>query len=456
MEANPAIPDRGLFESRLQHTYPLHQDSQARVDKWFKGAGLGLFIHWDHASQQGLELSWPMVGGNSVLPGKAVSPDQYHSSASTFNPVKWDSAALAKLAKSASMTYAVFTSKHHNGWASWPSKFGERNIASSPFGQSGGDILKSYVEAFQNEGIKVGVYYSLSDWGHKDYLEWKKEFEPYQFGFDSPMGSAEQWERYRTYLKNHLEEILTEYGPIDLLWFDGSWERSEENWDTADLVQHIRRLSPNTLVNDRLPAQGDYRTPEQWIPPLPLSEPWECCMTMNDSWGHVPEDKNFKSIWEIVRTLVEVVSRGGNLLLNVGPSGDGELIPQERELLEALGEWMAVNSESVIGAGPGLEPWQFYGPSTKNADNVFLHLLASPVESVVVRGVKIKRVKSIRSLSTGTELKFTKRPAINDHDLPNPEGELIISVAAEDFKGVVPVIVLEFQDEPLNSELEDI
>ena len=448
MSENPAIPDRELFESRMQDAYPLEPGHAARVKDWFHGAGLGLFIHWDHASQQGLELSWPLVGGVSSLPGKGIPAEQYHSSHATFNPVNWDPVEIAKAAKAAHMTYAVFTSKHHSGWASWPSKHGNRNITSSPYGKAGGDILRGYVDAFRAEGIKVGVYYSLSDWGHEDYLAWKDEYRPYKFGYDSPMGTPEQWASYREYLKGQLAEILTEYGPIDLLWFDGGWERSEQQWNTQDIADHIRKLSPKTLINDRLFTQGDYRTPEQWIPAKPLTEPWECCMTMNYSWGYVPDDTSFKSPFEILRTLIEVVSRGGNLLLNIGPKNDGSLVPEEREILESLGQWMDHSGESVTGAEPGLEPWQFYGPSTRKGDTVYLHQFATPGESVVVRGIPIRRLKSVKNLATGQSYEFIRRAAINETDLPDPDGEIIIDTSDKSLSGLIPVLVLDLSGNP--------
>ncbi len=448
MSENPAIPDRELFESRLNDAYPLKLGYEQRVSDWFAGIGLGLFVCWDHASQQGLEMGWPLVGGVASLPGKAVPVEQYHASHATFNPVNWNPEELAKLAKEASMGYAVFTAKHHSGWASWPSKHGNRNITSSPFGKNGGDILRSYVDAFRAEGIKIGVYYSLSDWGHEDYLPWKDEYRPYKFGYDSPMGTPEQWANYREYLKGQLEEILTEYGPVDLLWFDGGWERSEEQWNTKDIEAHIRKLSPKTLINDRLFTQGDYRTPEQWIPAQPLPEPWECCMTMNYSWGYVPDDHEFKSAYETLRTLIEVVSRGGNLLLSVGPKGDGSLAEEERELLQQLGGWMQLNGNSVIGVEPGLEPWQFYGPSTRREHLVYLHQLATPGESVVVRGVKIRRARSVTNLATGQKYEFKRRAPINGTDLPDPDGELIIDVSDGSLDGLVPVLVLDLGGNP--------
>jgi alpha-L-fucosidase len=448
--------DLEKLATRMNDYYPLINGHESRCKNWFTGAGLGMFIHWDHTSEQGIEISWPLVGGVFALPGgKNVSVDQYHSTETTFNPTKWDPKEIAKLAKDAGMAYIVFTSKHHNGWATWPSKVGNRNITSSPYGKNGGDILRTYVDAVRAEGLKVGVYYSLSDWGHEDYLAWKDEYLPYVFGDSAPMGTPEQWQRYRKYLKDQLSEILTGYGQIDMLWFDGAWERSDEDWNSKDIGDHIRSLSPNTLINDRLFTQGDFRTPEQWIPAQPLPEPWECCMTMNYSWAYVPSDTAFKSPYEILRTLIEVVSRGGNLLLNIGPRGDGSLVPEERDIMVELAKWMKTNKESVVGVTPGLEPWQFYGPSTQNGNLVYLHQFAMPTESVVARGIKVARVKSVKILGSNEELKFTRRTAINDISLKDPDGEIIIDVKGKNLSGLIPVIVLDLSANPAEVSLRN-
>jgi alpha-L-fucosidase len=455
-EHSQDIFDLDKMTSRMNEYFPLIKGHEERTSHWFKGAGLGMFITWDHSSQQGIEISWPMVGGVFSLPGgKVVTADEYHSTAASFNPTAWNPKEIAELAKESGCAYVVFTSKHHNGWASWPSKFGERNITSSDYGKKGGDILRGYVDAVREAGLKVGVYYSLSDWGHKDYLAWQDSYRPYEFGESPPLGNDEQWESYRTYLKNQLTEILTGYGPIDLLWFDGAWERSNEVWDSKDIGDHIRSVSPKTLINDRLFTQGDYRTPEQWIPAQPIAEPWECCMTMNYSWAYVPSDTAFKTPFEILRTLIEVVSRGGNLLLNIGPKPDGSLVAEEKDLLLQLALWMQVNKQSVVGVKPGLVPWQFYGPSTRNENLVYLHQMALPSESVIARGIKVRRVKSVKVLGSSNELNFTRRTAINEVFLDDPDGELIIDVKGIFSNEIIPVIVIDLSGNPKDVELRN-
>lgn len=421
----------------------LAPDARKHTDPWFNGAGLGMFIHYDHASQQGLEASWPLLGGDSgpgYTPEAAVA--DYHRSAETFDPAAWDPAGLAAQARATGMKYAVFTARHHSGWAAWPSKASERTIASTPYGRRGGDLVKEYVEAFRAAGIKVGLYYSLSDWNHPQYPAFTDEMRPYQH-VDYPRAEAAEWAGYQQYLKDQLTELLTWYGQIDLLWFDGEWERTREEWDSASLEAHIRALAPEIVINDRLIGSGDYRTPEQFIPAQPLAEPWECCMTMCDTWSYVPEDQNYKSLQEIIRTVVEVVAKGGNLLLNVGPRGDGSLPPEQAALLEGLAAWMARNGEAIYDVTPGVAPWQYYGPSTAAGNKTYLFALADPVETVTVRGIAVKRVTSVRELGSGTELPFSYRTTLADRATADPEGELSIDVRGLAKGAPVPVYVIE-------------
>lgn len=424
---------------------PLSPLAKEHTDEWFNHAGLGLFIHYDHASQQGLEASWPLVGGVSGLgysPTNTVS--DYHRSADTFDPANWDPEDLANRAAAAGMQYAVFTARHHSGWASWPSKASERTIASSPYGERGGDLVREFVDAFRAKGIRVGLYYSLSNWNHPAYPAFTDEMRPYLHG-NYPRPGAADWAQYQQYLKDQLTELLSWYGPIDLLWFDGEWERTREEWDSAGLERHIRSLAPNIVINDRLIGSGDYRTAEQFIPAQPLAEPWECCMTMCSTWSYVPEDSNYKSLHEIIRTLVEVVAKGGNLLLNVGPRADGSLAPDQARLLEGLATWMESNKESVAGVLPGLEPWQYYGPSTASGEKIYLFALAEPVETVTARSVAVRRVKSVRLLGSEAELPFSYRTTLDDMYLSDPEGELSIDVTGLKKGALVPVFVIELE-----------
>lgn len=413
------------------------------VSDWFDDAGLGIFVHWDHASQQGLEISWPLVGGNFALPRcRSVSVAQYHSSAATFDPRAFDAHGLAAAARAAGARYLVFTTKHHSGYAMFKTATSRFSVEFSPCSR---DLVAEVAEAVRGAGLRLGFYFSLSDWSHPDYPAFTEADKPYTVGRSPPLPSSEQWERYLAVMREQLRELLTRYGRVDLLWFDGGWERPLEMWRGAELVPYLRSLQPEILLNDRLYGFGDYDTPEQFVPPKPPPRRWETCLTMNESWGYVLDDRDYKSARRLVHTLAEVRGKGGNLLLNVSPRGDGTLPPEQTERLAAIGRWMAVNGESIYGARPGLEPWQFYGPSTRAGDRLFLHLLSRPYDSITVRGVPVRRVTRVRVLATGAELPFRTRTGILESLQGDPEGELTIEVPESEVDELATVLAVEIR-----------
>jgi alpha-L-fucosidase len=381
-----------------------------------------------------------MVGGNAALPEANMSVADYQSSAATFNPSAWDPAALARTAKSLGMQYAVFTTKHHDGYAMFHTKTSDFGVQHSPYGR---DIVREYIDAFRAEGLRIGLYFSLIDWHHADYPAFADEDKPYRFGRTKPP-SDEQWARFSDAMFEQVRELLTNYGTIEVLWFDGGWERTPTQWRANELEALVRQLQPGILINDRMPTVGDFETPEQFVPARAPERTWETCMTMNESWGYNPKDSHWKSPRQIVHTLCEVAGKGGNLLLNVSPMGDGAIMPEQRAILGAMQRWMTANGESIVGTDPGLEPWQFYGPSTKRGDTTYLHLLMRPYETVTVRGVPIKHVKSVRVLASGQELEFTTRCAILDQWFNrDPLGEVTITVPEEVVDSLATVLALE-------------
>jgi alpha-L-fucosidase len=410
---------------------------------WFDKARFGLFVHWGHSSQQGIELSWPLTGGIAALPeGQSVTLEQYHSSAATFDPRSFDAPALALLAKRAGMQYAVLTTKHHDGYAMFDTKVSDFSIMHSPYGM---DIVRQYVDAMRAEGLRVGLYFSLIDWHHPDYPPFTQADQPYRWG-QWPQPDPERWPRYIEFMFAQVRELLTNYGRIDVIWFDGGWERSIDEWRSKELEAMIRSLQPEILINDRVPGCGDYATPEQFVPPKPPEGPWETCMTMNESWGYNPSDTKYKSARQLIHTLCEVAGRGGNLLLNVSPMGDGRLPSEQVERLETLASWMERNGESIVGTEPGLEPWQFYGPSTQRDNTTYVHLLMRPYDSITVRGVRVKRVERVRVLGRGDNLSFTWRCTIPDRLLNNPDplGELMVDVPESVLDEDATVLAVEF------------
>jgi len=414
---------------------------------WFSTARLGMFIHWGHSSQQGIELSWPLTGWGVTAGSNAhVTVEQYHASAATFDPQAYDPRQWARLAKACGIQYAVFTTKHHDGYCMWDTKTTDFSVMRSPYAR---DIVQQYVDAFRAEGVRPGFYFSLADWHHPDYPAFTQADAPYRFPVGKPL-DPDRWPKFVDAMFAQIRELLTNYGDISVIWFDGQWERSIDQWRAKELREMILGLQPGIMINDRLPGQGGYATPEQFVPPQPLPGPWETCLTMNETWAYNPNDTRYKSARALVHRLCEIAGKGGNLLLNVGPRGDGTLPPEQAARLEAIAGWTARNGECIVGTEAGLEPWQFYGPSTRRDETVYLHLLMRPYDDVSVRGVRVKRVKSVRALAAGEELRFTTRTSIADTLFnPDPLGELTITVSEAVTDEMATVIAVEFAESPV-------
>lgn len=413
---------------------------------WFDEARFGMFVHWGHASVHGVELSWPLVGGTFALRMCTSMPvEEYHEGAARFDPACWDARSLARTARGLGMRYAVITAKHHDGFAMYHTRQSDYSIATTPFRR---DIVREFLDAMRDEGLRVGVYYSLIDWHQPDYPPFREEDKPYAFGkWRQP--EPEAWERFSAFMFAQVRELLTGYGRIDLIWFDGGWERNTQQWKSPELEGMIRGLQPGILINDRLPGVGDFATPEQFVPARPPSRRWETCMTINESWGYNATDQRWKSARQLIHTLCEVASRGGNLLLNVGPMGDGSLQPEVSERLDVLARWMERNAESINGTVPGLEPWQCYGTSTRRGDRAYVHLLLRPYDSVTVRGVRIKQLRGVTALSTGEALQFTTRTGIIEAQYhPDPTGEVTIQVPERIIDPYATVLAFDFDGAP--------
>ena len=411
---------------------------------WFDEARLGMFVHWDHASQRGWEVSWPLVGGVFSLPYcQKVGVDEYHALTATFDPQAWDATDLARRARAAGMRYAVVTTRHHSGFSMFATKLSDHNVMNTPCGR---DLVREAVDAFRAEGLRVGIYYSLSDWHHPDYPAFREEFKPYVLGQSPPLPSEAEAARYREYLMGQLDELLTGYGRIDVIWFDGQWERRADWWHPDEIEALLRRLQPGILINNRLPGRGDFDTPEQFIPATPPTGRWESCLTMNESWGWNPDDTHYKTPRAIVHALCETAGRGGNLLLNVSPRGDGSLPPEQTERLDSLGTWLDTHGEAIYATTAGLEPWQFYGPSTKRANRIYAFLLMRPYETVTVRGLPIRRIARVTLLGSDTALHFDTRTGVMNQLEQDPIGEVILTVPPHLLDDLASVIAIDIED----------
>ncbi len=359
------------------------EETSARHDArmaWWRQARFGMFIHWGLYSAAAGEWEGKATTGAAewIMNDMAIPLSQYARLAPKFNPVKFDARQWVRLAKEAGMKYIVITTKHHDGFALYPSSLTDWCIKSTPFHR---DPLKELADACQAEGLRLCFYHSIMDWHHPDYAPRKP--------WNNLATTPPNFDRYAAFLKGQLKELLTGYGPIGVLWFDGEWENTWTYDRGADLYNYVRNLQPDIIVNNRvsteLPLQagqrpfGDYRTPEQSIPSNGLGPgvDWETCMTMNNTWGFKQSDHDWKSAQTLVRNLIDCASKGGNYLLNVGPTGEG-LIPEPSvERLRQIGSWMKINGEAIWGtsAGPFPRPLPWGRCTTKvSADDTILYL----------------------------------------------------------------------------------
>lgn len=369
--------------------------------KWFTDARFGMFIHWGIYSIP--------ARGEWVKNNENISDENYEKFAAEFNPVDFDPDQWAEAAWNAGMRYVVFTTKHHDGFCMFDSDNNDFNIMNTPYGK---DITAELVAAYRRKGIRIGFYHSLVDWRHPDFTPdaehpiWKTGQRDF---------SDRDPAKYRKYLYRHVEQLLTNYGKIDILFFDyTSQHKTGEEWEPEKLLDMIYKLQPEILVNDRLsfwkpPFYGDYLTPEICLPNDPVevdgkAYPWETCMTMNSNWGYCSAGKDFKSSATIIQALSSCVSKNGNLLLNVGPDAKGRIPAESLRILGEVGDWMKENSESVHGArmAPYQPPQGAY--YTQNDEALFLHMPTAPVGDVILPELNGK-IRDVRVLADGSEVK---------------------------------------------------
>lgn len=344
----------------------VHAQTQPTVSKkmeWFNDAKLGIFIHWGIYSVDGISESWAFFNNY-------INHDNYMKQLNGFTASQYQPAEWVKLIKNSGAKYAVITTKHHDGVSLWNSK--AEKATTIPVNSSAHkDVLTPFVQELKKSGLKTGLYYSLPDWSHPYYdinTRTKKRYEIK----DDP----QRWQNFVTYYQTQLNELSSQYQP-DLLWFDGDWEHTSEEWQAAKTLENLKKFNSDIIVNSRLNHHGDYETPEQGIPVVPpQSKSWELCYTMNDSWGYQPFDKNYKTPNMLVRTLADVISMGGNLLLDIGPKSDGTLPEEQVEILKNLGRWTSKNSEAIYGTRKGLPFENYKGKSSLsgNKKSLFLYL----------------------------------------------------------------------------------
>ena len=402
--------DRAAYEQRVE---------------WFKQARFGMFIHWG--------LYAIPARGEWIRSVERISVEDYQQYFDEFNPVDYDPRKWARACKQAGMQYAVLTAKHHDGFCLFDSALTDYKSTTC----CGRDLVREYLDAFRAEGIRVGLYYSIIDWHHPDFPHYGDKqhperdnpaFKDYKYDFD----------KYLEYMHGQIRELCTNYGKIDIFWFDFSYDDMRgEKWKATELVRMIRSYQPDVLMDNRLEVSGegfgslatqnpseysgDFVSPEQIIPPEgvvdDMGKPvvWESCITMNNNWGYNSRDDHFKTADMIIKKLVECVSKGGNMLLNVGPDARGNIPEKSLEILRGIGDWMRLNSESIYGCGRSLLPRPDYGRVTQKGKTLYFHVNEPQIGFVPLAGIKADDVKCIRLLRDGSELKIERNWITNNY-----------------------------------------
>jgi len=369
-----------------------HPDAQ-----WFGDARFGVFIHWGPYALREIEASWPLMTHSK----QHISADEYERLADEFNPDQYDPKQWAKAIKESGAKYAVLTAKHHDGFCLFDTKTTDYNSV-----QRGPkrDLVAPYVEAIREVGLKVGLYFTTIDWYDPDFAT-----IPISPHIQSPKPNVydpNRWWEFHKRFVEQLRELLTNYGQIDLVWFDVPGFGADR-WRSHEVKQMMRNLQPHIIINDRLPDAGDYATPEQFVPTVPPQGWWETCMTMNNQWAYHSDPAGYKSEVALLETLLEVTVKEGNLLLNVGPRPDGSWPEEAAVRLKRIGEWLEHSGEGIYGTRsvPEHHPTSYYGPMTRKDNTLYLHVRDIPRFPIEVRDIS-GIVKNVRLVRTGEALPY--------------------------------------------------
>ncbi|MFA0775066.1 MAG: hypothetical protein THHGLFOP_000570, partial [Candidatus Fervidibacter sp.] len=377
--------------------------TQADRLAWWREAKFGMFIHWGlYAIPAGEWKGKRIPGiGEWIMHNAQIPIPDYEQLVSQFNPTEFNADEWVLLAKEAGMRYITITTKHHDGFCLFDSALTDYDIMSTPFKR---DIIGELVQACRRHGVRIQFYYSLLDWHHPHYVPRPKWVQ-------DPPGHQRDFNRYLDYMFGQIRELCEKYRP-DGIWFDGGWEHSAQEWRSEELLRMIWSILPNAVINNRAQLPADYDTPEQYVPaaaPRRGKERrlWETCMTMNDTWGYRKDDFNYKSVRQLVQTLVDIVSKGGNFLLNVGPMANGKIPPEQVERLRQIGAWLRQNGEAIYGADPSpfLAHTPPVGGCTVKGNQLFVHLFDYPTAPLELWGLKT-RVRKAYLLRDKTPVEF--------------------------------------------------
>lgn len=395
--------------------YRFERTAYEKRMQWFVQARFGMFIHWG--------LYAVPARGEWVRSNERMPEEKYMPFFREFDPSAADPKAWVQAAKEAGMGYVILTAKHHDGFCLFDSELTDFKSTNTPMGR---DIVREFLEAGREAGLKVGLYYSLIDWHHPDFPHHGDRYHPMR---SDPAASNEErdFKRYLAYMHGQVKELCTRYGRLDVLWFDFSYNQLRgEAWRANELADMVRTLQPGILLNNRLevsgegfgslaqgepaPCHGDFVSPERMVPPeglfVPQGRPlyWETCTTMNHSWGYCAGDTWYKPAPLLLKKLVECVSKGGNFLLNVGPDGNGRIPRQAMDTLKYLGQWMQINGESIRGCGPsGMEKPE-WGRITRRENVLYLHIYENALGPLPLYGIPAEKIRAMRLLQDGREI----------------------------------------------------
>ena len=424
----------------------------ARRTDWFTEARFGMFIHW---GLYALPARHEWVQHN-----EQIAPEDYRKYFEHFDPDLLDAKAWARAAKAAGMKYLVITTKHHEGFCLWDSKFTDYKAPNTPAKR---DVLREIVDAFRAEGLRIGFYYSLLDWHHPEFpIDPKHPLRNRPAAEIAEMNKKRDVRKYAKYMRDQVTELLTNYGRIDILWFDFSYPNDELNgtkgkgrkdWESEKLVALARKLQPQIILDNRLdlPGAGDITTPEQFQPEHPPRTPdgsiapWEGCQTFSGSWGYHRDEATWKSEKQCIEMLIRHVARGGNLIMNVGPTARGYFDHRAMARLDAFAKWMDRNSRSIYGCTMAPEAFKeadgtryTWNPKTKR---LYVHVLDWPFQRLHLPGLAGK-VAYAQFLHDGSELSWFENGHANWNGEDLPDGTLTLRLPVVQPDVVVPTVEL--------------
>ena len=394
---------------------------QARM-RWWSEARFGMFIHWGPVSLKGTEIGWSR--------GKQIPTAEYDALHKSFDPVKFNADQWVKIAKDAGMKYIVITSKHHDGFCIFDTKTTDYDIMSTPYGR---DVVKQLADACKRHGVRLCFYYSILDWYHPHYTpENMKQGGP---GYALPAGEKPDMDKYVAYMKEQLRELLTNYGDIGVIWFDGEWEKPWTEARGRDLYQYLRSLKSDVIINNRVAKArrsekgmfaGDHDTPEQEIGRFQRERLWESCITICRQWAWKPNDQ-MKSLGQSLRTLITCAGGDGNLLFNVGPMPDGRIEPRQVDRLREMGAWMKKYGDGIYNTRGGPFKPAKWGASTCRDKDVYLYIYEWPAEGALELP-PISRKITAKSTLSGGDAKVIQTDAALIIDLPAGDRDEIATV----------------------------